>query len=138
MITHPPVETYRLDLPFDQAEPKVRAALAEAGFGILTEVDVQATLKAKLGAEVDQYTILGACNPALAHGALSVRPEVGAFLPCGVALFAEGGGTRIVLQNPRLMAEVFDDPRIEEVAEEAYRRLTGALASVATREDIAA
>jgi uncharacterized protein (DUF302 family) len=127
-----PIIQYTIAAPLAEAEPLVREALAGAGFGILTEVDVQATLKAKLGADTRPYKILGACNPALAHASLQARPEVGAFLPCGVALFEQDGVTRIVLQEPLAMAELFADAALAVTAQEAHDRLTAALAPLAS------
>ncbi|MBK6661459.1 MAG: DUF302 domain-containing protein [Thermoflexaceae bacterium] len=95
------------------------------GFGILTEVDVTQTLRTKLGVETKPYRILGACNPGIAHRAMSADPRVGAFLPCGLALFEEPAGvTTIVLQDPGVIAVGFTADGLAEAASEAREKLT--------------
>ncbi len=117
-----------LDLPYDEVVPKVREALAEQGFGILTEIDVTATLRAKLGEEMERYVILGACNPALAHRALDVEREIGLLLPCNVVV-REGRPGRTLVQalDPRLIAQIPDRADLEPVAAEAGRLIDAAL-----------
>lgn len=126
------VTTYRIHSNIVKSEAAVRAALQSKGFGILTEVDVQATLRNKLGIETAPYRILGACNPALAHASLEADPSVGAFLPCGVALREDesGDATTVYLQNPLAMAAMFGAPGLEAPADEAATRLGEALSSV--------
>ena len=114
--------------------PRVEAALRAEGFGVLTEIDVQATLKAKLGVEREAFVILGACNPALAHGALEVDPSVGALLPCNVVLRADGGETIVEVMDPLAVLGIVDDPRIRPVATEARARLERAIAALEIRE----
>ncbi|MGE3073010.1 MAG: DUF302 domain-containing protein [Dehalococcoidia bacterium] len=127
------VLTYRLDAPLAEAEPIVREALKGAGFGILTEVDVTATLRQKLGVETRPYKILGACNPGIAHRALQADPNTGAFLPCGVALYEDAAGkTTIAVQNPDLISTSFGTEGLAEPANEAFGLIEGALQSVAT------
>lgn len=122
--------TVHLDVPIDDADPRVREALAEQGFGILTEIDVQATLEAKLGHAMAPYRILGACNPPLARDAIAADPDVGALLPCNVVLRAtEDGGTDVVAADPDVMLEVAGDALVA-VAEDARTRLQAALASL--------
>ncbi|MFJ7244292.1 DUF302 domain-containing protein [Kitasatospora sp. NPDC098652] len=116
-----------LDLPFDEAVERVRAALAEQGFGILTEIDVQATLRAKLGEEIEEYVILGACNPTLAHRALQVDRRIGLLLPCNVVVRAADGRTVVEVMDPQLMVRVTERPALEAVADEAAGRLRAAL-----------
>ena len=100
------------------------AALKGVGFGILTDVDVKATMKAKLGVEFRQYRLLGACNPKLAHRALSEEPLVGLMLPCTVAVFeAAGGGVTVSIANPRELFKLVDAPALGFLAEEAGRLL---------------
>lgn len=132
-----PAPSITLDLPQDAAVEAVTAALAAQGFGVLTTIDVRATLKAKLGADVEDFTILGACNPALAHQALSADPAIGLLLPCNVTVRRADGRTLVQAVDPaELLAMAGDgDPRSSEladVARDASRRLRGALASLST------
>lgn len=121
-------------MPMAEAESTLRMALQNEGFGILTEVDVQATLRAKLGIETPPHRLLGACNPKIANAAIEAEPAVGAFLPCGIAVRqgATPEETLVALQNPSLMATLFDNPALADAAREAELRLTSALASVGT------
>jgi uncharacterized protein (DUF302 family) len=115
-------------LPLDEAEAAVREALAEQGFGVLTEIDVAATLKAKLGVDRPPLKILGACNPTFAHQALELDPSVALLLPCNVVVEpGVGGGTHLSAVDPR---ELMSDPAFAEVAEAAAARLTAALDAV--------
>ncbi|WP_354637282.1 DUF302 domain-containing protein [Kitasatospora camelliae] len=116
-----------LDVPFADAVERVRVALAEQGFGILTEIDVRATLQAKLGEEIEDYLILGACNPPLAHRALQADPRIGLLLPCNVVVRATGGRTVVEAMDPQLMVRVTEQPALEAVADEAAARLRAAL-----------
>ena len=113
----------RLDLPYDQAIDKVAAALKEEGFGILTEIDVKATLKKKLDADFRKYVILGACNPPLAHQALSAELEIGLLLPCNVIVYEEDDGSVVSIVDPISMLGVVESPELEPVASEARARL---------------
>ena len=113
----------QLDLPYDQAIDKVAAALKEEGFGILTEIDVKATLKKKLDADFRKYVILGACNPPLAHRALSTELEIGLLLPCNVIVYEEDGGSVVSIVDPISMLGVVESPELEPVASEARARL---------------
>lgn len=113
-----------VDAPIERAEVAVREALAEAGFGILTEIDVAATLKAKIGVDRPPMKILGACNPTFAHQALELDPGVAVLLPCNAVVEEVDGGTRVSLVDPR---ELMPDPRFAEVAQGAAERLEGAL-----------
>ncbi len=122
--------TVTLDAPPDEAEERVRAALAEQGFGVLTEIDVEATLREKIGEEVGPYRILGACNPPLAHRGITTDADVGALLPCNVVLReAADGGTDVVAADPLAMLAVAGDPLVE-LATEARERIEAALASL--------
>lgn len=114
-------------LPFDQAEAAVRAALAERGFGILTEIDVAATLKAKIDVDRPPLKILGACNPQLAHRALELDPSTALVLPCNVVLEPAGPGTRVAVADPRAM---MDDPAFASLADDAAARISEALGSL--------
>jgi uncharacterized protein (DUF302 family) len=116
--------------PLAEAEAAVRRALEEAGFGVLTEIDVAATLRARLGVERPGLKILGACRPELAHRALEADPSLALVLPCNVVLEAVPGGTRVAVVDPR---ELIDAPGLSELVEEARTRLEGALASLGGR-----
>lgn len=119
--------TVRIDMPHDEAVEAVREAFAEQGFGVITEIDMSATLKAKIGAEIEPYVILGACNPQLAHRAVQVDSSIGALLPCNVVVRTEGGATIVDALDPAVMSQMSDDPGLGEVAEEAGRRIDNAL-----------
>jgi len=112
-----------LSTPMDETRERVEAALAEQGFGILTEIDVQATLRDKLGIERAPYLILGACNPQLAHRALEADPSVGALLPCNVVLRAEDDRTRVEIMDPSAAMAIAEAAGLAAVADEARDRL---------------
>lgn len=120
----------RLSVPMADAVEHVRAALAEQGFGVLTEIDVQATLRGKLGEEVEPYLVLGACNPQLAHQALGVDRRIGMLLPCNVVVRADGDATMVEALDPQVMVSVPDEPELQPIADEAGRRLQAALRSL--------
>ncbi|MCW2667392.1 MAG: hypothetical protein JWN57_2354 [Frankiales bacterium] len=122
--------TARTDLSFADAVSRVRETLAEQGFGVLTEIDVQATMKAKLDVDVAPYLILGACNPPLAHQALAAAPEIGLLLPCNVTVRTDAGGTVVQAMDPQLMVDVVDRPELQAVASQAAARLRAALAAL--------
>jgi len=115
----------------EEAIELTRAALAEQGFGILTEIDVAATLADKLGREMEPYMILGACNPQLAAQALDIEAEIGLLLPCNVVVRRHGGATLVQALDPQVMVEVPGRPELAPIAEEATRRLDAALATLA-------
>ena len=117
-----------VDLPLADAEAAIRAALAEEGFGVLTEIDVAATLKAKLGVDRAPLKILGACNPNFADRALQIDPAVSLLLPCNVVIEASGTGSRIAAVDPR---QLLDDPRFAQLGAEAAERLERAVSRVA-------
>lgn len=118
-------------VPFPDAVARTRAALATQGFGVLTEIDLRATLKAKLGAEVRDYLILGACNPALAFEALCVEPGVGLLLPCNVAISADDADGAIVSAvDPVALFNVVGRPGVEPLAAQVRERLERALAAI--------
>jgi uncharacterized protein (DUF302 family) len=106
-----------------EAVEKVRGLLAEEGFGILTEIDVQATLKKKLGVDRRPYVILGACNPQLAHRALEADPSVGVLLPCNVDVFEADGVTCVQAVRPEILFQIVDNPSVRPVAEEVAAKL---------------
>lgn len=132
----PAAHTIELTCSQQDAIQAVTEALAAQGFGVLTTIDVRATLKAKLGVEVDDYTILGACNPPLAHQALSANPEIGLLLPCNVTVRQAGGHTLVQAVDPvelLAMAAPADGGPSEElaqVARGASTRLRAALDSL--------
>lgn len=109
-------------------EALVKESLAAEGFGILTEIDVAATLKEKLGVDRPPYKILGACNPSLANRGLVAEEDLGLLLPCNVVVYAKGDETVVAALEPQLMAEVTDNPELQDVANEARGRLEKALA----------
>lgn len=116
--------------PFATALAQATEALKAEGFGVLTTIDVQATLKAKLDIDTPPYTILGACNPALAHRALVAAPEVGLLLPCNVVVRQVADGTRVEAVDPLIMLGVLDQPDLAEVAREAQARLRRVIAAL--------
>ena len=120
-----------IDLPYDEAVARVREALAEQGFGVLTEIDVRRTLKEKIDVDVAPEIILGACIPRLAHRALESDPRIAALLPCNVVVRTEGGRTVVEALDPNLLAQ-FAGEGVVPVAEEAATLINAALEKVAT------
>jgi uncharacterized protein (DUF302 family) len=125
-------QTIRLSTPYAQALDKVRKALSVQGFGVLTEIDVTATLKAKIGADMEPYVILGACNPRLAHRALDVDRSLGLLLPCNVVVRADGDGTLVQVLDPQVMVEVPEKAELRPIADEAGRLLRAAIADLSS------
>lgn len=120
----------RLNLPYDQAVERVTAALKEEGFGILTRIDVQATLKAKIGADFRPYVILGACNPHLAYEALQAELEAGLLLPCTVIVYADGEASMVAIVEPTVTLAAPGNPALDAVADEAQARLERVIAAL--------
>ncbi len=118
-----------LDAPFTEAVGRVRAALQEQGFGVLTEIDVTATLRARLGEQMEDYIILGACNPPFAHQALEIDRSIGLLLPCNVVVRATADGTLVEALDPQVMVTL-TGPELQPVADEVAHRLAGALAAL--------
>lgn len=118
---------------FDDAVEQTRKALADQGFGVLTKIDVKATLKSKLGEDIEDYLILGACNPSLAHRAIDVDRQIGLLLPCNVVVRSDlaAKGTVIVdAMDPQVMVQVADEPGLRAVADEATAMLRAAIQSL--------
>lgn len=123
-----------LAMPVDAAIERVTGALKAEGFGVLTRIDVHDTLKQKIGVDFRPYVILGACNPALAHKALTARAEVGMMLPCNVTVEAAGSGASAVrIADPQMMmtvGDLGDSAELREVGNEARERLTRVAAAL--------
>jgi uncharacterized protein (DUF302 family) len=119
-----------INLPYDAALEKVTAALKAEGFGVLTSIDVKETMKKKLDVDFRKYTILGACNPPLAHKALNARPDVGLLLPCNVIVYEEGDQTVVNIIDPLSMTSFIQDPSLDMVADEAHQRLKRVAAAI--------
>jgi len=123
--------TATTDLSFERAVARAREELAQEGFGILCEIDVQATLEEKLGIRREPYLILGACNPPLAHAALEAEPELGVLLPCNVVVYQQHGQTRIAAVDAERMLSIVDNDELAATASEVRRRLAAVVERVA-------
>lgn len=123
--------TITTQLSFDEAVQRTRNALADQGFGVLTEIDVQATLKKKLDLDMQPYLILGACNPQLAAQALEVEPDIGLLLPCNVVVRRDGDNTLVQALDPQVMVTLPGRRELQGVADEAAKRLSAALNAIA-------
>ncbi|MGB8503868.1 DUF302 domain-containing protein [Mycobacterium sp.] len=124
-----------LHTSFDDAVKKTRDALAENGFGVLTEIDVKATLKEKLGVDMEDYLILGACNPPLAHQAVDIERQIGLLLPCNVVVRkdpAEADTVLVEAMNPKILVDVTANPDLRPVADEVTKKLQSAIDSLAS------
>lgn len=119
-----------VSLPFTDAVLKTKAELSKEGFGVLTEIDVKAAFKEKLGVEHDEYLILGACNPKLAQRALQAEKGIGLFLPCNVIVYREEGETVVATILPAAAMSVIGNPALDEVAREAEEKLKRAVDAV--------
>jgi len=119
-----------VNMGFDQAIAAVTQALAKEGFGVLTEIDVAATLKKKLGIERAPYRILGACNPQFAHRAIEAEPQIGALLPCNVIVREDAGKTLVEFMDPHAVLELVGRPEIGEIAAEVRQRLQRVMAAL--------
>lgn len=122
--------TKTLDMPFDAAVAHVTEALAAKGFGVLTTIDVKATMKKKLDVEMPAYRILGACNPKMAHQAIGIEPRVGAMLPCNVILREVGGGVEVSAIDPVASMQAIENAELTAVAGEVRDLLAEAVAAV--------
>ena len=118
------------DADFNAVDSRTRAALADTGFGILTEIDVKATMKKKLDIEMPAYRILGACNPKMAHQAIGIEPRVGAMLPCNVILREVEGGVEVSAIDPVASMQAIDNPALHAVAGQVRDLLAKAVAAI--------
>jgi len=119
-----------LDLPFQEVLGRTREALKDEGFGVITEIDVQKTMKEKLGVDGRPHVILGACNPRYAHEALSVEDDLGLLLPCNVVVYEKGEGSRVAVINAGAMMGMVGNDRLAPIAVEIQARLDRVLASL--------
>ena len=115
---------------FEDVIARTEAALKDQGFGVLTRIDVKATMKEKLNADVAPYVILGACNPPIAHEALTIEPRIGLLLPCNVVVRQEGSKVRVEAIEPYAMVEMFPDKDLADVASDASDRLHRAVDAI--------
>ncbi|MBK5228783.1 MAG: DUF302 domain-containing protein [Actinobacteria bacterium] len=125
-------QTIELDLTYQEALPKVKDAFKEQGFGTLTEIDVRATLKEKIGRDIEPYMILGTCNPDLASKALDVEREIGLLLPCNVVVTERHGKTLVQAFDPQVMVAILERDELKPIADEAAERIRRALAELAS------
>lgn len=125
-------QTIELDLTYQEALPKVKDAFKEQGFGTLTEIDVRATLKEKIGRDIEPYMILGTCNPDLASRALDVEREIGLLLPCNVVVTERQGKTLVQAFDPQVMVAILERDELKPIADEAAERIRRALAELAS------
>lgn len=123
----------RLDVSYEQALEAVADALKAEGFGILTSVDMKATLKTKLDADFRKYSILGVCNPPLALNALTKDMEAGLMLPCTMVVYEDDGGTSVAVAAPEVVAELLGNPKLSSVAEEAQAKLERVIGALTGR-----
>jgi len=124
-------ETVVLSRPFDAVLESTKAALADHGFGVLTEIDMQQTLKSKIGKDMERYVIIGACNPALASSALDIEAQVGVLLPCNVVVHEVDDTVHVDALDPGLMVSMTSRDELGPIAAEARRLIGEALASLA-------
>lgn len=124
----------RLSVTYEEAVERVRAALKEEGFGVLTEINVKKTIKEKLNKDFRKYVILGACNPVLAHQAFEAELEIGLMMPCNVIVFEEDGGSKVMVMDPRAAIGIVKNESLSRMAEEATSRLERVVASLERSE----
>ena len=119
-----------INRPFDQVNAEVRAALAEQSFGIVSEIDMQATFKNKINVDIEPMLILGACNPNYANRALKAEPSIGLLLPCNVVIRKTNAGVVVEMINPQIMAQITEGAEMAQIADEVTEKLSAALASI--------
>jgi len=113
----------QVNLPYDKAVAKAREELAKEGFGVLTEIDVKATLKKKLNVDYDDYIIMGACNPPFAYQALQVVKDVGLMMPCNVVVFTDKGQTFVEAVQPTVLMNLVQNEKLRPIAEQIEAKL---------------
>ncbi len=113
----------QVNLPYDKAVARVREELPKEGFGVLTEIDVKATVKKKLNVDFDDYIILGACNPPFAHQALQAVKDVGLMMPCNVVVFTDKGKTYVEAVNPTMLMSLIQNDKLKPLAEQIEAKL---------------
>ncbi|OZM76356.1 DUF302 domain-containing protein [Pseudonocardia sp. MH-G8] len=124
-----------VELPYAEAVTRTREAPAEQGFGVPSEIDVQAALREKRGVEMESYVILGACNPDLAHRALDIDRSIGVLLPCNVVVSGHDRGAKVQIFDPLIMAAVMGREELQSIAQDAARRLQTVLDTLTTRTE---
>ncbi len=124
------VDRFFAEADFEEIDTRLRSALAEKGFGVLTEIDVKATMKKKIDADMEPYRILGACNPNMAWQAIGMEPRVGAMLPCNVILRAVEGGVEVNAIDPEASMQAIDNDDLKQVAGQVRELLRGALEAI--------
>ena len=120
--------------PFAEAVEHVREELKHEGFGVLCEIDVQATLREKIGAEIEPYLVLGACNPPLAHRSLTAEPELGVLLPCNVVVYEREGATHIAAIDAERMLSIVGNDELQPIAEQVREKLAAVVERAASTE----
>jgi len=119
-----------VDIPFEQTIEKVTAELKKEGFGVLTSIDVKDTLKQKINVDFKKYTILGACNPPIAHKALQEEEEIGLLLPCNVVVYEKDGKTRVSIFDPMVMTWIMENDQMKPIAIEVQEKLQRVLKAI--------
>jgi len=119
-----------IDMPFEQAVEKVTAELKKEGFGVLTSIDVKETLKQKINVDFKKYTILGACNPPIAHKALQEEEELGLLLPCNVIVYEKDDKTRVSIFDPMVMTWIVENDQMKSIATEVQEKLQRVLKAI--------
>lgn len=122
--------TKGLNIPYVTAVERVRAALKKEGFGVLTEIDVQKTMKEKLGMDINKYTILGACNPPNAYQAILAEENIGLLLPCNVIVYEKGGKTVLSVIRPTVAMQMVDNAKLKKISEEVEGKLKKAFDAI--------